>query len=255
MIHPTAVVDAKAQLGKDVEIGPYCVVGKDVRLGDGCRLHSHVVIDGLTTIGAGNAFYPFACIGLQTQDLKHRGGKCYVEIGDRNTFREYATVHAATFDGGKTTIGSHGNFLAYTHIAHDCRVGDHVIMSNVGTLAGHVVVEDRAVIGGLAAVHQFVRIGKMSMIGGCSKVVQDVPPFMIADGHPAEVRTINKEGLKRNGVSEDVQSHLRAAFKILFRTGLSNSGAVEKLKQEIPLGPEVQHLMEFVRTSERGISK
>lgn len=255
MIHSTAVVHPDAEIGRDVEIGPYCVVGENVRLGDRCRLMSHVVLDGLTTIGSSNTFFPFACIGHQSQDLKYRGGKCYVDIGNHNTFREYATVHASTFDGGKTVVGSHGNFLAYTHIAHDCRVGDHVIMSNVGTLAGHVVVEDRAVIGGLAAVHQFVRIGKMAMIGGCSKVVQDIPPFMIADGHPAEVRTINKEGLKRNGVGEEVQSHLRSAFKLLFRSGLNQAAAMEKMQQEIPDGPEVRFLIEFVQKSERGISK
>ena len=255
MIHPSAVVHPKAELGKDIEIGPYSVIGEHVRLGAGCSLLSHVVIDGLTTIGKRNKFYPFACIGLQTQDLKYRGGKCYVEIGDQNTFREYATVHSSTFDGGKTVVGGHGNFLAYTHIAHDCQVGNHVIMSNVGTLAGHVIVEDHAIVGGLAAVHQFVRIGKMSMIGGCSKVVQDIPPFMIADGHPAEVRSINKEGLKRNGVSEEVQNHIRSAYKILFRAGLNGTSAIEKMRKEIADGPEIRHLIEFVENSERGISK
>lgn len=255
MIHPTAIVDSKAELGADVDVGPYCVIGESVRLGNGCRLISHVVIDGLTTIGPQNVFYPFACIGLQTQDLKYRGGKCYVEIGGHNTFRESMTVHAATSDGGKTVIGDHNNFLAYTHVAHDCRVGNHVIMSNVATLAGHVTVEDRAVIGGLAAIHQFTRIGRMSMIGGCSKVVQDVPPFMIADGHPAEVRVINKEGLKRGGVSEEVQSHLRTAYKILFRSGLKLSAAIEQVRKELPAGPELDHLLAFMTTSERGIGK
>src|ERR1043166_1341023 len=232
MIHPTAVVHPKAELGKEIEIGPYWVIREHVRLGDGCSLMSHVVIDGLTTIGKGNIFFPFACIGLQTQDLKYRGGKCYVEIGDQNTFREYATVHSSTFDAGKTIVGSHGNFLAYTHIAHDCCVGNHVIMSNVGTLAGHVIVEDSAIVGGLAAVHQFVRIGKISMIGGCSKVVQDIPPFMIADGHPAEIRSINKEGLKRNGVSEEAQTHVRNAYKILYRSGLNTGAAIERMRQD-----------------------
>lgn len=255
MIHATAVVPPEAQIGEGVEIGPYCVIGKSVRLGDRCRLLSHVVIDGLTTIGRENTFYPFSCIGLRTQDLKYRGGRCYVEIGDGNTFREYATVHAATSDGGKTIVGNHGNFLAYTHIAHDCRVGDHVIMSNVGTLAGHVVVEDRAVIGGLAAVHQFVRIGKMAMIGGCSKVVQDIPPFMIADGHPAEVRSINKEGLKRNGVSEEIQGHIRTAYKFLFRSGLKISAAIEQMRKTIPDCPEIRYLIDFIEQSDRGISK
>jgi UDP-N-acetylglucosamine acyltransferase len=255
MIHPTAVIHPKARLGTDMEIGPYCVIGENVQLGDRCQLLSHVVIDGMTTVGSANRFFPFACIGLQTQDLKYRGGICSVAIGDNNTFREYATVHASTFEGAKTVVGCHGNFLAYTHIAHDCQIGHYVIISNVGTLAGHVIVEDRAVIGGLAAVHQFVRIGKMAMIGGCSKVVQDIPPFMIADGHPAEVRTVNKEGLKRNGLPEETQACLRSAFKILFRSGLNLNAAVERLQNEIPPSAEVKYLIEFVQNSERGISK
>ena len=193
-IHPSAIVDSQAEIGSGCEIGAYCVVGANVKLGEGCRLHSHVVMDGLTTIWARNEFFPFACIGLKTQDLKFSGGKTYLEIGSDNVFREHVTVHTATGDGLVTRIGSHGNFLAYSHIAHDCVVGNHVIFSNNGTLAGHVVVEDFAIVGGLAAIHQFCRIGTMSIIGGCAKVVQDIPPYMMADGNPAEMRGSIKWG-------------------------------------------------------------
>ena len=255
MIHPTAIVHPGAQIGSGCVIGPYCVIGEHVTLGDGCKLHSHVVIDGQVRLGRENEIFPFACIGLKTQDLKWKGGITHTEIGDANTFREYVTIHSATGDGESTRVGSHNHLLAYCHVAHNVTLGSHVIMSNVATLAGHVTVEDHAVIGGLAAIHQFCRIGKMSMIGGCSKVVQDVPPFMIADGNPAETRTINKVGLERNGVSEETQNALRQSYKILFREGLTVPNALARIEKEVPLLPEVQHLIQFVRTSERGISK
>lgn len=255
MIHPTAVIHPKAQVGANCDIGPYCVIGENVSLGEGCRLHSHVVIDGHTTLGKQNEIFPFASIGLKTQDLKWKGGTTRTEIGNHNTFREYVTIHSATSDGEVTSVGSHNHILAYCHLAHNVVLGNHVIMSNVATLAGHVTVEDHAVIGGLAAIHQFCRIGKMSIIGGCSKVVQDVPPFMLADGNPAETRTVNKVGLERNGVSEEAQSALRQAFKILFREGLTISNALTRIEAELPKPPEILHLIHFIRTSSRGISK
>jgi UDP-N-acetylglucosamine acyltransferase len=254
MIHPTAIIHPKAQIGAGCEIGPFCVIGEHVALGEACRLHSHVVIDGHTSLGAGNEIFPFASIGLKTQDLKWNAGTTRTEIGDRNTFREYVTVHSATGDGDVTRIGSHNHILAYSHIAHDCRIGSHIIMSNCATLAGHVTVEDYAVIS-ISAIHQFCRIGRLAMIGGCSKVVQDVPPYMIADGNPAETRTINKVGLDRQGVSEEAQNALKQAYKMLFRAGLSIPNALVKIEQELPSLPEVQHLVQFVRASERGISK
>lgn len=255
MVHPTAIIYPGAQVGSGCEIGPYCVVGEHVVLGEGCKLHSHVVIDGHTKLGKENDIFPFACIGLKTQDLKWKGGVTRTEIGDSNTFREYVTIHSATGAGEVTRVGSHNHILAYCHIAHNVVLGSNVIMSNVATLAGHVTVEDHAVIGGLAAIHQFCRIGKMSIIGGCSKVVQDVPPFMLADGNPAETRTINKIGMERNGVSEEAVAALRHAYKILFREGLTIPNALAKVEKELPPLPEVQHLIQFVRTSERGISK
>ncbi|MBI4663760.1 MAG: acyl-ACP--UDP-N-acetylglucosamine O-acyltransferase [Verrucomicrobia bacterium] len=255
MIHPTAVIHPKAQVSPKCEIGPSCVIGENVVLGEECRLHSHVVIDGHTTLGRGNEIFPFASIGLKTQDLKWKGGLTRTQIGEFNTFREYVTVNSATGDGEVTVVGSHNHILAYSHIAHNVILGDHVIMSNVATLAGHVVVEDFSVIGGLAAVHQFCRIGKMAIVGGCSKVVQDVPPFMLADGNPAQTRTINKVGLERNGVSEEAQTALKQAYKLLFREGLAISKALERIESELPPLLEIRHLVEFTRASERGISK
>ena len=254
-IHSTAVIHPSAQIGPDCRIGPYCVIGEHVVLGERCQLHSHVVLDGHTTLGGDNQIFPFASIGLQTQDLKWKGGITRLQIGDRNTFRESVTIHSATGDGDATIVGSDNHILAYSHIAHDCRLGNHIVMSNVGTLAGHVTVGDYAIVGGLAAIHQFCRIGTMSMIGGCSKIVQDVPPYMIVDGNPGETRTVNKIGIERNGVSEEAQDALRRAFKILFREGLTMSNAVVKIEADLPPLPEVKHLLDFARTSERGLSK
>jgi UDP-N-acetylglucosamine acyltransferase len=255
MIHCTAVIHPAARIGADCEIGPYCVIGEHVVLGERCRLHSHVVIDGHTTIGRENEFFPFTSIGLKTQDLKWKGGITRTRIGDQNTFREYVTVHSATGDGEETLVGSRNHILAYCHLAHNVTLGNQIIMSNVATLAGHVTVEDSAVIGGLAAVHQFCRIGKMAIVGGCSKVVQDVPPFMLADGNPAETRTINKVGMERNGVSDETISVLRQAYKVLFREGLTIPNALIRIESDLPPGPELQHLVNFVRSSQRGISK
>ena len=254
-IHPTAVIQEGARIGEGCRIGPYCVIGPNVILGTECELHSHVVIDGHTEIGSENTFYPFASIGLRTQDLKWDRGTTWTRVGSNNTFREYVTVHSATADGDATVIGSHNNLLAYTHVAHDCQLGDHIIMSNVGTLAGHVIVEDRAIVGGLAGVHQFCRIGTMSIIGGCSKVVQDVPPYMMVDGNPAATRTLNKEGLKRNGVNEDTQKSMRQAYRILFRSEQTFTNAVKQVRADVATSPELEHLLAFIESSERGIAK
>lgn len=255
MVHSSAIIHPGAEIAPDCQIGPYCVIGEHVVLGPGCQLHSHVVIDGRTTLGRGNEIFPFASIGLKTQDLKWKGGVTRTEIGDFNTFREYVTIHSATGDGEATVVGSHNHILAYCHLAHNTHLGDHIIMSNVATLGGHVLVEDRAVIGGLAAVHQFCRIGKMAIVGGCSKVVQDVPPFMLADGNPARTRTINKVGLDRNGIAEESQAALKQAFRLLFREGLTISNALARLEAELKPLPEIQHLIAFTRASERGLSK
>ena len=254
-IHPTAIIHPKAHIGKGCKIGPYCVIGEHVQLGNNCVLHSHVVIDGHTKLGKENEIFPFASIGLKTQDLKWKGGVTRTEVGDYNTFREYVTIHSATSDGEVTMVGSHNHILANCHMAHNVTLGNHIIMSNVATLGGHVTVEDRAIIGGLAAIHQFCRIGRMAMIGGCSKVVQDIPPFMTADGSPAKTLTVNKVGMERNGVSDEAQLAIRQAYKILFREKLTISNAVNLVEQKLPALLEIQHLIKFVRTSERGISK
>ncbi len=253
-IHPTAVVDPAAALGDDVVVGPYCVIGPRVTIGAGSRLLSHVVVDGLTAIGDHCTIFPFASIGLQTQDLKFKGGTPGVKIGNRVTIRESVTVNAATNDGDFTTIGDQCHIMAYAHIAHDCHVGHRVIMANCATLAGHVIVEDQAILGGMTGVHQFVRIGRLTITGGCSKVVKDIPPFMMADGNPLAVHTINKVGLERAGVAASVMADLKKAYKIIYRGKLTSVRAVEELKQ-LPASPEIDQLAEFVRTSERGITR
>jgi UDP-N-acetylglucosamine acyltransferase len=213
-----------------------------------------VVIDGHTRLGQGNEIFPFASIGLRTQDLKWKGGLTRTEIGDHNTIRECVTIHSATSEGEATVIGSHNSILASSHIGHNVRMGDRVIVS-MAALAGHVLVEDSALVGGLSAVHQFCRIGTMSMVAGCAKVVQDVPPYMIVDGNPAETRTINKVGMERNGVTEEAQAALRQAYKIFFRDGLAIPNALARIESELPPLPEIEHLVQFIRASERGVTK
>ena len=253
-IHPSAIVADGAKLGDDVEIGPFCTVGPQVELGAGTRLISHVAIDGATRVGAGCTLYPFCSVGLRTQDLKFKGGTPRTEVGDRTVVRESATIHAATFDGDATRVGSDCLIMAYAHVAHDCQVGNRVIMANVATLAGHVIVEDQAIIGGLAAIHQFVRIGRLAILGGCTKVVKDVPPFMTADGNPAEIRMINKLGLERAGLDEAVQNAIKQSFRILYRENLTVSKACERIEAEWGTVPEVGALLAFVRASQRGIT-
>lgn len=252
-IHATAIVDATAQLGAGTEIGPYCVVGPGVILGDDCWLQHHASVSGPAKVGGGNRFYAFCSIGERSQDLKYAGEPTHLEIGDGNVFREFVTVNRATAAGAATTIGSRGNFLAYSHIAHDCRVGDAVIFSNNGTLAGHVEVGDHAIIGGLTAIHQFCRIGRHAITGGCSKIVQDVPPFMMADGNPAAVRGVNNEGMKRHGFSDETMRQLKEAFRILYRSKLNVKQAIERMRESLSASPEIDELLEFLASTQRGI--
>ncbi len=252
-IHPSAVIDPSAVLGEDTEIGPFCVVGENVTIGDGCVLSNHVSVAGPTTIGDGNYFYPFTSIGQRSQDLKYAGEPTYLEIGGHNTFREFCTVNRGTSPGSKTIIGSHGNFLAYAHVAHDCLVGDHVIFSNNGTLAGHVVVEDHAVIGGLSGVHQFCRIGQHVIVGGCTKIVQDVPPFMIADGNPAELRGINQVGLERRGFNAETIRSLREAYRLLCRSNLNVKQACAAMREQLAPSEHLNHFLNFIEASKRGV--
>ncbi|NJM39109.1 MAG: acyl-ACP--UDP-N-acetylglucosamine O-acyltransferase [Akkermansiaceae bacterium] len=257
MIHPTAIVSPLATLGQNVRIGPYCVIGDNVQIDDDCVLHSHVIIEGHSKIGKSNEFFPFAAIGGKTQDLKYVGEPTYLEVGDHNVFRENTTVHRGTHANLPTRIGSHNLLLCYSHVAHDCQLGDHIILSNSVGLAGHIIVEDYAIISGMAAVHQFCRIGRHSIIGGCSKVVQDVPPFMIVDGNPAGTRGINLIGLQRRGFSEDDIKSIKVAYKKLFLKKDGNlATAISSLKAtHTGDTSQVAHLIKFIEESERGVTR
>ncbi len=254
-IHETAVVHPGARIGKDVEIGPYAVIGENVLIDDGTKIGAHAVIDGWTSIGKNCVIYPGASIGSEPQDLKFRGEKSYVFIGDNTKIREFATVNRATGEGEETRVGSNCMLQAYTHVAHNCVVGNHVIMSNAATLAGHVVVEDRAVIGGLAGVHQFVKIGRNAMVGGLTKIVQDVPPYVIVDGHPAKVSGLNSVGMSRAGINAASRSLIKKAYKLLYRSGLSLAQAIAMIEQEVDSCEEVEHFLRFLRNAERGICR
>lgn len=257
VIHPSAVVSPQARIGNRVRIGPFCVVGANVELGDDCVLHSHVVLEGHSKIGRSNEFYPFAAIGGKTQDLKYIGEPTALEVGDFNVFRENTTVHRGTHESLPTRIGSHNLLLCYSHVAHDCQLGDHIILSNSVGLAGHVVVEDHAIISGFAAAHQFCRIGKHSIVGGLTKIVQDVPPFMIVDGNPASTRGLNTIGLQRRGFAEDDIRALKSAYKKLFLKkdgNLANSLSSLKATHAADT-PQVAHLIHFIENSERGVTR
>src|SRR5450755_573538 len=252
-VHPTAIVDPAAQLGAGTVVGPYCIVAAEVSLGENCWLQHHVTLSGPLTAGRSNKFYAYCSIGQQTQDLKYRGEPTYLELGDENCFREFVTINRSTSETGKTRVGSGGNFLAYSHIGHDCTVGDAVIFSNNGTLAGHVQVGDHAVIGGLTAVHQFCRIGRFAITGGCSKIVQDVPPFMIADGNPAEIRGVNLVGLERSGFAPEKVKLIKEAFRLIYRCKYNTRQGVEAVRKELPASAEITQILEFIEKSERGI--
>lgn len=257
MIHPTAIISEKATIGKDVEIGPYCVIGDDVHVGDGCQFHSHVVVEGHTEIGKNNIFFPFSTIGLKTQDLKFKGGPTHLKIGENNTFREYVSIHRSTFDDTLTSIGNHNLFLAYAHVAHECIIHHHTIFSNNATVAGHVEVFDHAILSGFAAAHQFCRIGAHAMIGGCTKIIKDVPPFTLVDGNPAVIRSLNAVGLERRGFTpEDIQA-LRTCYKklLLKKTG-NMEKAISSFRDNAAMtNPHVQHLVSFLSKEGRGITR
>lgn len=254
-VHPTAVIETGAQLGSAVMVGAYAYVGAHVQLGDGCVVHHHATVDGRTTIGPACEFFPYACVGLKTQDLKFTGGRPGLRVGARNVFREFCTVHTATNDGDFTVIGNDNHFLAYTHVAHDCVLGSHIVASNGATLAGHVHLGDHVVIGGYGGIHQFCRVGRYAMISACAKVVKDVPPFMLADGTPAEVRGINRIGLERAGFSAEQLERVKSAYKTLYRSGYNRSQALTELEARADAHTaEVAELLAFAQASERGLS-
>lgn len=254
-VHPTAIVEDGAVLGEGVEIGPYAVVRSGVRLGDGCVVGPHCVLEGRTRIGRGNRFGVGVVVGLEPQDLKYAGEETAVEIGDDNVIREYTSIHRGTAGGGGLTrIGSRNLIMGYCHIAHDCIIGDGCVMANLTTLGGHVVVEDHVVTGGLVGFHHFVRVGRFAMVGGCSKVSRDVPPYTLVDGNPATVRGINAVGLRRRGFDEETRQALAHAVKELFLSGRNASAVIRELRDAGPLIPEVEYLLSFVEALREGRS-
>ena len=255
-IHNTAIIDKNAKIDPDVEIGPYSVIGPNVTLGKGTKIGAHCVIEGHTEIGKNCQIFSSAVIGSAPQDLKYKGERSFVKIGDHNVIREFVTINPGTGEGGETVLGNNNELMAYSHIAHDCKIGSRVIIANVGTLAGHVEVEDNVVIGGLAAVHQFVRIGKFSIIGGLTKVIQDILPFSMAVGNPAKLYSINVVGLRRAGMSEEKRQALKKTLKILSNSEISTPHAIKSIKETIkPATDEVVYLLNFIKKAKRGITR
>lgn len=253
-IHPTAIVDRSAELGAGVSVGPYSIIQGRVVVGPDTHIGPHAVIKEFTTIGDRCRIFQFAVLGEIPQDLKFKGEASQLIIGDDNTIREFATMHRGTAGGGGVTRVGRGNlFMAYTHVAHDCQVGHGVIMSNAATLAGHILVEDHAILGGLSAVHQFCHIGRYAFIGGCSAVHRDVPPYTMAVGNRAKLVGLNLVGLKRHGFSDATVQNLRRAYELLFLSGQNLKEAMAQVRQEFPHTPEIQHLLHFLQTSERGL--
>lgn len=256
-IHPTAILNPKAEIDEGVVIGPFCIIGEGVRIKKGTKLISSVVIEGDTEIGENCIIYPFTSIGLPPQDLKYKGEKTGLKIGNDNIIREYVTVHRASIGGdGITTIGDKNFLMAYVHIAHDCKIGSHIILANAATLAGHVVVEDYAIISGLTAIHQFTRIGTYAMVGGFSGVGQDVPPYTIASGARAKLFGLNTIGLKRHGFSDAKINHLKKAYKILFREKRTLKDAIKKIQEDLSYTDEIKRLIDFIQQKNaRGICR
>jgi len=256
-VHPTAIVDAAAQVPASCKVGPYCVVGAGVEMGENCELVSHVTVYGPTRMGAGNKVYPFAVLGMDPQDVTFAGEATRLEMGDHNIVRECVTINRGTAKGGGTTrVGSHVFIMAYTHIGHDCVIGDHAMLVNGATLAGHVTVEEWAVVGALCPVHQFVRIGAHSYIGGGTTITQDVLPFsMTSAERDTHAYMLNKVGLQRRGFSKERIAGLHHAFKVLLASKLNTSQALEKLRAERGLGEDVELLVRFIESSQRGVIK
>jgi UDP-N-acetylglucosamine acyltransferase len=254
-IHPTALVHPEAELGLGVQVGPYSIIERNVKIGDFTRVGARVTIEGYTTLGKNNEIFTGAVIGSLTQDKKYKGGKSFLHIGDNNKIREYVTMNPGTEEGPKTVVGNGNLIMAYAHIAHDCIVKNNTVLANAATLAGHVIVDDGAILGGLSGVHQFVRIGALSIVGGHSKVTQDVPPFMMVDGHPAQAYGINKVGLERAGFSQEDRNWARKAFKILYLGEKSLQSAIETLRAELPENTIRTVLLEFLENSKHGICR
>ena len=254
-IHASAVISPSAKIGDNVTIGPYTVIGDEVVIGDGSNIGPNAVIAKWTTLGKDCRVFQFASVGEIPQDLKFKGEKTFTFIGDRTVIREGATIHRATGEGNETRIGSDCLLMAYIHVAHNCTLGNRVIMSNLASCAGHATVEDRVVLGGMAGVHQFVKIGRNAMVGGMSKLVQDVVPYTIVDGHPAKVVGLNNVGISRAGIPLESRRMIKKAYKILYRSGLSLAEAIAVIEQEVDSCEEVEHFLRFLRNAERGICR
>ncbi|MFY9554861.1 MAG: acyl-ACP--UDP-N-acetylglucosamine O-acyltransferase [Blastocatellia bacterium] len=255
-IHPTAIVSPKAELGRNVSIGPYSIIGDDVTLHDEVQVASHCVIEGPSEFGKGSVFFPFVSAGQAPHDLKYRGERSWLRAAERNTFREYATLHRGTEGGGNLTeIGSDNLFMAQAHIAHDCHIGNHVIFANGASLAGHVLIEDYATLGAYAGVHQFCRVGKHAFVGAYSVVVKDALPYARTVGNHARCYGQNTLGLRRRGFSGEEISRITHAFRLLLAAKLNTSQAVEAIKQEMSGFPEIDYLVEFIENSKRGVTK
>jgi UDP-N-acetylglucosamine acyltransferase len=256
LIHPTAIIESGAQLGENVKIGAYSIIREHVTIGAGTVVGPHVVIEGRTTIGRDNEIFQFASIGAIPQDLKFHGEETTLVIGDRNKIREFTTLHLGTEDGGgKTVIGNDNLFMAYIHVAHDCILGNHIIMANGATLAGHVEVDDYAILGGMSAVHQFTRIGAHVMASGGSMIAQDLPPYVIAQGDRAKTVGLNLVGLKRRGFDAATMSAIKKSYKLIFRAGLRQEEALQQIADTIEQFPEVVAFSDFIRNSTRGIAR
>lgn len=252
-IHSTAIVDDGATIGADVEIGPFAIVGPGCALGDGCVLGPRATLERNVTLGRNVKVGVGSVLGGDPQDLKYRGEVTWVEVGDNSVIREYSTINRGTTESHRTTVGRGSFIMSYVHLAHDCHVGDGVIISNGVQLAGHVLVEDRAIISGLSAVHQFARIGRHSFVGGCSRVAKDVPPFLKAVGNPVKLYGLNTVGLQRSGFSADSVRELKRAYRLLFRSDLNVSQAIDRVREEVPDLPEVRQFLGFIEASPRGI--
>ena len=252
-IHPTAIVDAAAVLGVGVVVGPWALIGPQVSIGDGTEVGPRVYIEKDTVVGEDCFLANGAVLGTDPQDLKFKGEKTTLEVGDRTIIREFATLNRGTSASGRTVVGSDCLLMAYTHVAHDCEIGNHVILANAVNMAGHVVIEDWVIVGGVTPIHQFVRIGAHAFIGGGSRVPQDVPPYCRAAGNPPKLYGLNTVGLERRGLSDEVRKALKQAYRVLFQGDENMSRSVERAEREVPPIPEVRHLLEFIRASERGV--
>lgn len=255
-IHATAIIDPAAELGTGVRVGAYSIIGADVVIGEESELAAHVVVEGPTRIGRGNRISAFSSIGTAPQDQKYAGEPTRLEIGDHNTIREFTTMNRGTADGsGVSRVGDHNLFMAYAHVAHDCVIGDRVVMANAATLAGHVEIEDFAIVGGLVAIHQHVRIGESAILGGGAMVSQDVPPYCMAAGDRARLYGLNLVGLKRRGMAAETMSELKRAYRVLFQSKLRRAEAIEQVRRDFPDSAEVARMLRFIETSTRGVCR